>query len=119
MEFAQQSRFPTLQLESGPEKETSVQSGIFSLKPHGKLNSGRIILMHSPPSFGTDYKNDMQLKFNEAVLSFLDPVVIILSEIGGSDDVSFATERALGLTAETKHRFVVLFDCHFRRLTLP
>lgn len=48
-------------------------------------------------------KNEMNSQ-GEIMLSFNVPVVVILSEVGGSDDMAYAADRALGLTTFQKYR---------------
>ena len=104
-EFVQQSSFPTLQLAVRSKRtELALPGDITSPQ---RLYSGKVILMHSPPyqnSTSISKKSDYLLKFSEMLLSFSDPVIVILSEISGSDDMIFAADKALCLSSEQKQR---------------
>lgn len=119
-DYAVQSNFPALELNTskhcsivdktlrGIVKQESLKNsedaGI-SCTPSPK----RIILMHSPP-FQHAKKGDQEL-YGDLMQAFNAPVIIVLSQVGGSDDMGFAVEKALGLGDAQKNRFVLLWHC--------
>lgn len=93
LDYAHQSSYPRLPLSSGRDSPDATPS----IGSHGRLTNyiKKILLMHSPP-FQNIRKSDMR-KYSECLLSFKYPVIIILSDVGGSDDMGFAANQALGL----------------------
>lgn len=65
----------------------------------------RIILIHDPPnlladqahgqSYASSHYAKQQQRLGELLTSFSDPVVLIVSDVGGKDDVMYAKKRCL------------------------
>ena len=94
-DYATHSAFPTLQLAGGP-------GGVLPREPPVPAD-GKVILMHSPPLLNARAAD--MARGSELFLRFNAPVVVILSEVGGSDDMGFAADRALGLQPALKIRY--------------
>lgn len=94
-DYATHSAFPTLQLAGGLTAAPGPREPFVPAE-------AKIILMHSPP-FQNARAVDMA-RCSELFLCFNAPVVVILSEVGGADDMCFAADRALGLQSALRSR---------------
>jgi hypothetical protein len=115
-EYARDCSFPSLELSlrgggSAPARPAPVDtrpaarsSSTATTSLSAEVSAGaKLIMMHSPPFQNTSGKADTDMH-GDLMLSFSAPVIVILSEVGGSDDMTYAADRALGLQASQKKR---------------
>lgn len=104
--FARQSSFPTLSLEinDGNKMPSNHPKKKMGAENPPLLPGAKIMLMHSPP-FRNGKQDDLE-NFSDLMMLFTVPVVLILSDVGGADDMAFSAERALGLKFLQKNRSV-------------
>jgi hypothetical protein len=72
---------------SQPDQSEQLQNGGFQKK---------IILLRDPPAHDDNYSNSDRLQnMYNFILSFQCPVVMVLSDVSGRDDMQYATDRCL------------------------
>lgn len=109
-EWARGVTFPSLDIRStgvsaeSTEKEKFGIGRRFAYKNHRESKTlSKLILMHSPPFQNS--KRSGSDDCGDLLQSVAFPVVIVLSEVGGADDMAFAADRALGLSPAQKNRY--------------
>jgi hypothetical protein len=84
-------------MPSGAKVSSSAAAALSSSKEE-RVTRAKVILMHSPPFQDAANADRPGSLFR----SFLHPVIVIVSDVGGADDMQFSADRALRLTAEDK-----------------
>jgi hypothetical protein len=106
-QFAIQSSFPALDIvDSSTSSTNPTPSGMKTSTSRATAQhdraaaslEARVVLMHSPPFQDAPNADRPGSLFR----SFLHPVIVIVSDVGGADDMQFSADRALRLTPEDK-----------------
>jgi hypothetical protein len=105
--FALQSSYPSLSLQvtssstsdrthgGSPAHSSRTQPDQIEEQQTGGFRK-KIILLRDPPAHDGNYSNSDRLQnMYNFILSFQCPVVMVLSDVSGRDDMQYATDRCL------------------------